>query len=158
MLDQTDLRIIDLLQEDSSISNAVLAQKLALKASTVYERVKKLERSRIIHRYAAQVDPDAVGKPILAFIRLIVGPTTDYSKSKKHVAELCIREPSVLECHVMAGEDDYLLKVRAANMRELELLIEKIRSSTTITNSIISSVLSSPKETFKVTPSVTIGH
>ena len=153
MLDKIDHKILQLLQEDSNLSNAALAEKVGLKASTIYERVKKLEKKKIIKGYVALVDPDTVGKPILAFIRLTVGSTPDFMKSKHSVADVCLREPSVLECHALAGHDDYLLKVRAANTQELELIIARIRSNATVANSVTSIVLSSFKETLKLTPS-----
>jgi len=151
MLDNIDHMILQLLQEDSNLSNAALAEKVGLKASTVYERVKKLERRGVIKGYVALVDPDAIGKPILAFIRLTVGSTQDFMKSKQSVAEVCLREPNVLECHALAGHDDYLLKVRATNTQDLELIIAKIRSNATVANSVTSIVLSSFKETLKLT-------
>lgn len=152
MVDKTDQQIIQVLQEDSKISNAALSQKLGLKASTVYERVKRLEKRGVIRGYVALVDADAIGKPILAFVRLIVGTTTDFTKSKHDIADICSREPDVLECHALAGEDDYLLKVRSANTKELEALIGRIRSNSNVSNSVTTIALSSFKETQKMTP------
>ena len=94
----------------------------------------------------ALVDAEKLGKPILAFIRLIVGATPNFSKSKQNVADVCAEESDVLEWCSLAGEDDYLLKVRAANTRDLERLIERIRSKAQISNSISNIVLSSYKE------------
>lgn len=152
MFDKIDLLIIQLLQEDSNISNAALAEKVGEKASTVYERVKKLEKKGVIKGYVALVEPEAVGKPILAFVRLMIGATSDFTKSKQDVGTVCSSEPDVLECHALAGEDDYLLKVRAASTKELEALIGRIRSNAEVTNSVTTIALSSFKETQQITP------
>ena len=152
MLDKTDLQIVQLLQDDSNSSNAALSSKLGLKASTVYERVKKLEKKRVIKGYVALIDADAIGKPILAFVQLMVGATSDFTKAKQEIATICSREPDVLECHALAGEDDYLLKVRAASTKELEALIGRIRSNATVSNSVTTIALSSFKETQKMMP------
>lgn len=152
MLDKTDRKIIEILQEDSRLSNAALAEKVGLKASTLYERVKKLERNGYIKGYQALVDPELLGKPILAFVKLVVGFTPDFSKSKLTISEVCNREPDVLECHSLAGEDDYLLKVRVANTKELEKLIGRIRSQADVSNSVSTIVLSSFKDISTITP------
>jgi Lrp/AsnC family leucine-responsive transcriptional regulator len=154
MLDKTDRKIIGILQENSRLSNAALAEKVGLKASTLYERVKKLERNGYIKGYKALVDPDLLGKPILAFVKLIVGYTADFFESKQTVAEVCNLEPDVLECHSLAGEDDYLLKVRVANTKELEKLIGRIRSNAPVANSVSTIVLSSFKDTIAIQPFV----
>ena len=152
MLDEIDQQLITLLQEDSNLSNVALATKVELKASTVYERVKKLEKRGAIKGYVALVDADIIGKPILAFIQLTIGSTSDFTQSKQDVGAVCARESDVLECHALAGVDDYLLKVRAANTQELEALIGRIRSNARVTNSVTTIVLSSFKETQKLMP------
>lgn len=152
MFDKIDLLIIQLLQEDSNISNAALSEKLGVKASTVYERVKRLEKKGVIRGYVALVDPESIGKPILAFVRLIIGATSNFTKSKQDVGTVCSSEPDVLECHALAGEDDYLLKVRAASTKELEALIGRIRSNAEVTNTVTTIALSSYKETQRLMP------
>ena len=152
MIDKIDHQIISVLQENSNLSNAALAKKVGLKTSTAYERVKKLERRGTIKGYVALIDAEAMGKPILAFIRLIVGLTADFTESKQSVVHACSIEPDVLECHALAGEDDYLLKVRAADTAELETLIERIRSNAQVSNSVTSIVLSSIKDGHAVLP------
>ncbi|MEM7345113.1 MAG: Lrp/AsnC family transcriptional regulator [Chloroflexota bacterium] len=152
MLDKIDRQIISLLQDNHRLSNVALAEKIGLTASTTHERVKKLEKKGIIEGYVARVNPVALGKPILAFIRLVVGSTSNFSQSKQSIADVCLAEPDVLECHALASEDDYILKVRAANTMELEQLIERIRSRAQISNSVTSIVLSSFKETLKLEP------
>lgn len=153
MIDEIDRKIITLLQQDARLSNAALADKVGLTTSTVHERVKKLERKGIIKGYVAVVDPEALGKPITAFIRLVVGASAgNYFESKEDVMQVCLAEPDVLECHGVAGEDCYVLKVRVASPKELEKLIEKIRCQANVSASTTNIVLSTFKEGSLVTP------
>ena len=153
MIDKIDRQIVSLLQADARLSNAALAEKVGLTTSTVHERVKKLEKKGIIKGYVAVVDPEALGKPIMAFIHLTVGSTsTDYLESKNSVVSLCREEPDVLECHTVAGEDCYILKVRAPSPGDLEKLIEGIRCNAQVSRTTTSIVLSTLKETTQVMP------
>jgi len=153
MIDEIDRQIITLLQEDARLSNAAIAEQVGLTVSTVHERVKKLERKGIIKGYTAVVDPELLGKPITAFMRLTVGSMTeDYIESKNRMMEVCLAEPDVLECHGVAGEDCYMLKVRVASPQELEKLLERIRTQASIWRSTTSIVMSTFKEGSLVTP------
>jgi len=152
MIDEIDHQIISLLQEDARLSNAAIAEAVGLTTSTVHERVKKLEKKGLIKGYVAVVDPEALGKSIMAFIRLTLGGTVDYLESKNGIAEICETEPDILECHGTAGEDCYILKVRAASPGDLEKLIERIRCNVPVLRSTTSIGLSTLKETSKVTP------
>ena len=124
-----------------------------LTVSTVHERVKKLERKGLVKGYRAIVDAEALGKPIMAFVRLTVSSmTTDYVESKKNVMAVCGQEPDVLECHGVAGDDCYVLKVRAKSPQDLESLLERIRSSAPVSKSTTNIVLSTFKEETLVVP------
>ncbi len=147
MIDDIDRKIILMLQQDARQSNAAIAEEVGLTVSTVHERVKKLERKGVIRGYVAVVDAEAVGKPIMAFIRLNVGSASaDYVESKKSVRDVCLVEPDVLECHGVAGDDCYILKVRAAGPKDLERLLERIRCNAQVSKSVTSIVLSTFKE------------
>jgi Lrp/AsnC family leucine-responsive transcriptional regulator len=153
MIDKIDRQIVSLLQTDARLSNAALADKVGLTTSTVHERVKKLEKKGIIKGYVAVVNAETLGKPIMAFIGLIVGSaTTDYLESKNSIDSICQYEPDVLECHTVAGEDCYILKVRAASTGDLEKLIERIRCNAQVSKTTTSIVLSTLKETTQVMP------
>ncbi|MDX1523492.1 MAG: Lrp/AsnC family transcriptional regulator, partial [Anaerolineae bacterium] len=107
----------------------------------------------LIRGYRAIVDAAALGKPITAFIRLTVSSvTTDYVESKQRVMDICGREPDVLECHGVAGDDCYILKVRATSPQDLESLLERIRSVAPISKSTTSIVLSTFKEETLIVP------
>lgn len=153
MIDEIDRQILRILQEDGRLSNAALAERVGLTTSTVHERVRKLERRGVIKGYTALVEPQLLGKAITAFIRLSVGVASQsYVESKRSITETCLAEPDVLECHGVAGEDCYILKVRVANPQELEKLIERIRSNAEISRSTTSIVLSTFKEGLAIEP------
>ena len=148
MIDEIDAKIVMLLQEDGRLSNAAIAEQVGLTTSTVFDRVKKLEKRGIIKKYVAVVDPDALGKSITAFIRLVVGAVGDveYSSCKRAFAAACMAETAVLECHTIAGDDCYMLKVRVGSTLELEQLLERLRSSAHVVRSTTNIVLSTFKE------------
>ncbi|MBE2200800.1 MAG: Lrp/AsnC family transcriptional regulator [Anaerolinea sp.] len=154
MIDETDRRIVQLLQEDGRLSNAALAEAVGSTTSTVYERVKKLERKGVIQKYVAVIDPASVGKLITAFIRLTVsaGHGDDYMAAKAAMVALCQTETAVLECHGVAGEDCYVLKVRVHDPKELEALLDRLRSQVPIARSVTNIVMSTHKETLQVEP------
>ncbi len=152
MLDKIDHQILDLLQEDARMSNAAIAEQVGLTSSTVFERVKKLEKRGVIQRYVAIINGTAVGKMITAFVRIVIGtgPNVDYASGKQQFIESCLEEPDILECHTVAGEDCYVLKVKAASPQALEILLERIRSYAPIIHSTTSIVLSTLKEETKI--------
>lgn len=153
MIDDIDRQVLALLQQDARLSNAAIAEKVGLTTSTVHDRVKKLERKGIIKGYVALVDPELLEKPITAFIRLSVGSASEnYLESKNSVQTVCAAEPDIVECHGVAGEDCYMLKVRVASPGELEKLIERIRCNARVSRSTTNIVLSTLKETTAVTP------
>lgn len=153
MIDEIDRQILLLLQEDAHLSNAALAERVGLTGSTVHERVRKLEKKGVIKGYVAVVDAEAVGKPIMAFIRLTVGTTPDgYLKTKNNIRDVCLAEPDILECFGVAGEDCYILKVRATSPKDLEKLIGQIRSKAPVSSSVTSIVLSTFKESSTIVP------
>jgi Lrp/AsnC family leucine-responsive transcriptional regulator len=155
MIDDIDRVIVTLLQQNARFSNAALAEQVGLTASTVHERVKKLERKGVIKGYTAIVDAELLGKPITAFIRLAVGAMPgNYVESKQSVVSVCLAEPDVLECHEVAGEDCYVLKVRVPSPKSLEKLIERIRSNAYVSRSTTNIVLSTAKEGALVEPLV----
>lgn len=154
MLDVADQKILELLQSNARLSNAELAEAVGLNASSVFERVKKLERKGIITGYVATVDPEKLGKPLLAFMRLTVDTNADQDIDYMHklVLETCASETGILECHNVAGEDCYIIKIRAGGPKQLESLLSKIRRLTRSSRSVTNIVLSTYKESTKVEP------
>ena len=149
MVDEIDRKILNLLQCNAKMSNAELAESVGLTMSSVHERVKKLERKGVIKGYVAVVDAEKLGKPLLAFTRLTVN---NHDGPIVSVKDLCEKEPDILECHNVAGEDCYILKVRAAGPKELERLLVAIKASAESGRSVTNIVLSSLKESQRITP------
>ncbi len=108
-LDQIDRRILHLLQREGRISNAELADRINLSASACHRRVQRLESEGFIHGYVALLNPRRVGKPTTVFVEIRLSSQSDevLDAFERGVARI----PDVLECHLMAGEADYLLKL-----------------------------------------------
>jgi Lrp/AsnC family leucine-responsive transcriptional regulator len=154
MQDLTDQKILSLLQGNARLSNAELAEAVGLNASTVFERVKKLERKGVITGYVATVDPEKLGKPLLAFVRVTIDTREhqDFDTTQDRVLKACIAEPDILECHNVAGEDCYIIKIRAGSPKQLEKLLSKIKNLTQSSRTVTNIVLSSYKESMRVEP------
>lgn len=154
MIDATDRKILTLLQGNARLSNAELAKSVGMNASSVFERVKKLERRGIITGYVATVDPEKLGKSLLAFMRVTIETSAQQNFDSTHdrVLKACLAEPNILECHNVAGEDCFIIKIRAAGPRELEKLLSRIRHMTQSARSVTNIVLSTYKESTKVEP------
>lgn len=118
-IDEIDATILDFLQENARISQAEIARAVGLAPSAVMERVRKLESRGVIRGYAALVDPHALSQPMLAFIsvRSAEKPGDD------SVAQALAQCPEVLELHHVAGDDCYLLKVRARDAEHIGQLL-----------------------------------
>ncbi|CAN1533749.1 Lrp/AsnC family transcriptional regulator [Limnohabitans sp. B9-3] len=136
-LDSTDLRILTELQQDSSLTNIELARRVHLSPSPCLTRVKALEASGVIGRYVALVDPKKLGLNLSVFISISL---KEQSKSALAEFEQRIAEhDEVMECYLMTGDSDYLIRVAIADITALEKFIleqltpipgiEKIRSS-----------------------------
>ncbi len=110
-IDATDARILEALQRTGRLSNADLAERVNLSTSACHRRVQRLEADGIIRGYVALLDPRKVGRPTTVFVEITLSGQADevLDAFEKAVA----RVPDVLECHLMAGSADYLLKVVA---------------------------------------------
>jgi len=117
--DPIDLEILRLLQTDGRISNAELARAVGLAPSAVLERVRKLEARGTILGYSAQLDPRPFGLGLVAFVFVRAEEPIGAMDAGKRLAEI----PGVLEVHHIAGEDCYLVKVRAEDPEALGVLL-----------------------------------
>lgn len=113
-LDQTDKKLLTLLQEDSKKTNKELSLKLNLSVTAIYERIRKLERSGVIEKYVALVKPDMIEKSFTAFcqIKLVQHTKGNVTRFEAQVARLS----EVLEVFHVSGEYDYILKVMVKDM------------------------------------------
>ncbi len=113
-LDAIDARILRLLQQDGRLSNLKLAEAVHLSPTAVLERVKRLTRDGVILGYAARLDPQQLGAGMLVFVEILLDRTLP-SVMDSFKAAVQVRG-EILECHLVAGGFDYLLKVRVADM------------------------------------------
>ena len=113
-LDKIDARILRALQADGRISNLKLAEAVHLSPTAVLERVKRLTRDGVILGYEARLNPAKLGAGLMVFIEVLLDRTVhDVMDSFKAAVQA---RPEILECHLVAGGFDYLLKTRVADM------------------------------------------
>ncbi|WP_461484096.1 Lrp/AsnC family transcriptional regulator [Porticoccus sp.] len=115
-LDPTDIRILGVLQKRGRISNADLSEAVNLSPSACHRRVQRLESDGYIRDYVALLDPRKLGVPTTVFVEITLQGQADevLDAFEKAVARI----PDVLECHLMAGSADYILKVVAENTED----------------------------------------
>ena len=123
-LDRTDRKILAELQRQGRLPMTELAQEVGLSTSPVTERVRRLERAGIITGYHARVDPAALGRPLLVFVELTLSAKSGELFEK--LRDELLLEPRVLECHLVSGRFDYLVKARLAGMGEYRELLAQI--------------------------------
>ncbi|NKB61764.1 MAG: winged helix-turn-helix transcriptional regulator [Gammaproteobacteria bacterium] len=113
-MDAIDKRILRELQKNGKVTNVELASRVNLSPTPCLERVKKLENRGIIQGYHAKLDADLLGLGLVVFVQIILNRTTTdiFDKFATRVKKL----PEVLECHMVAGGFDYLLKLRFQDM------------------------------------------
>lgn len=117
-LDAKDTAILHHLQRDGRMSNADLAQTVNLSPSACLRRVRQLEEAGVIGGYAALIDPVKIGKSFTVFIEVSLNSQSQQSLDAFETAvQGC---PEVLECHLMTGDADYLLRVAAADLGDFE--------------------------------------
>ncbi len=118
-MDEIDRNIVVALQEDGSSGLAELAKVAGLSVSATAERVKRLEERGVIRAWRADLDPAAVGCPLLAHVLAAVAPGRDDAAFREAVR----REEAVLECHAVSGAWTYLLKLRVSDLSALDTLL-----------------------------------
>jgi Lrp/AsnC family transcriptional regulator, leucine-responsive regulatory protein len=144
MINDLDAQILTILQGNARVSNAEIARQVGLAPSAVFERIRKLEERGVIRGYSAQIDPHAVGLGLVAYTFVRSNDRPGGIQTAERLAEI----PEVLEVHHVAGEDCFLVKVRAADTEALgRLLRERLGKISTISSTRTTIVLESVKET-----------
>jgi len=144
IIDTIDSDILTILQRNSRTSNAEIARQLGMAPSAIFERIKRLEEREYIQGFTARLNPRPLDLGLLAFIQV---------RSRDRVSDLSTAEqlariPEVLEVHHVAGEDCYLLKVRAADTEALgRLLRDRFGAIESIVSTRTTIVLETVKET-----------
>src|SRR5581483_3409711 len=139
MIDDIDRQILNILQYDARTPNAEIARQVGMAPSAVLERIRKLEEHGVITAYTARIDPGTVGLGLLAFVFVRANEGVGAQNTERALARI----PAVLEVHHIAGEDCFLVKIRAANTEALgQLLRERIGAIPTIQSTRTTIVLS----------------
>ena len=141
-LDDIDRKILDLLQHDARMTNAAIAAEVGMTAPSVFERIRKLEQRGVISGYTIKVDPAALGKKMTAFIRV----TAAFDEKYDAGIEAISRDPDVLECYGVAGEDCLIIKTRVSETGELSALLNRIRGHVSVQHSVTMIALKTLKE------------
>ncbi|MCP4308082.1 MAG: Lrp/AsnC family transcriptional regulator [bacterium] len=117
-LDRTDRAILAALGTNGRISNVALAEKVHLSPSACLRRLRRLEDSGVIDRYAAVIDPAKIGKPTSVFVDISLSSQRDDLLDS---FEAAVREvPGVMSCHLMAGDADYVVQILCADVGDYE--------------------------------------
>jgi len=123
-LDKTDIEILMALQLDADISNLELADKISLSPSPCSRRVKLLEEAGFFRGKVTLLDPQAVGLPVTVFLQITL---SRQKKEKLAVFEKNISQFSeVMECYLMTGDFDYLIKVAVPDLMSYQLFLDKV--------------------------------
>lgn len=123
-LDRTDRKILDILQRQGRMSMTDLAEQIGLSTSPCSERVKRLERAGVITGYHARIDPAALGRTLLIFVEITLAAKSGHVFDQ--MREELLHVPEVMECHLVSGSFDYLVKARLRAMSEYRHLLGDI--------------------------------
>jgi Lrp/AsnC family leucine-responsive transcriptional regulator len=140
-VEEINRRIVSLLSRDGRMSFTELARQTGLSVSAAQQRVRRLERRGVIRGYAALVNPDDAGLPLTAFISIKPFDPAAPDDAPSRLAHL----PAIEACHSVAGEENYILKVRVASPAALEDLLQEIRAAASVSTR-TTIVLSTPYE------------
>jgi Lrp/AsnC family leucine-responsive transcriptional regulator len=149
-LDRTDRLILKTLQEDGRISNVALARKVNLSATPCLERVRRLERHGYIKGYTALLDAHKVDAGVLVFVEIdLLRNSPDAFRDFRREA---LKLPELLECHLVSGNFDYLIKARVKDMQQYRALLgEKILALPGVSDSRSYVVMEEVKESTAIT-------
>lgn len=139
-MDAKDRRILGLLERNARLTYGEIGERVGLAASSVHERVRKLEAKGVIKGYGAKLDLEKIGFPIAAIVSLALSPG-----SPPDIPSLVGEFPLVESCYSIAGDNSYALLVRAPSTRELEELLDALRAKLEVTTR-ATLVLSTPFE------------
>ena len=124
-IDTVDLQILSALQNNGRLTNAQLSADINLSPPSCLERTKKLEKLGLIKGYSTVLDPQLLGQDLLVFVKISLAksadPKDDYAAFENKLVPLA----EVLECHMVSGDFDYLLKIRASDIQAYHDLLNK---------------------------------
>ena len=145
-IDSTDVKIMDLLQEDARISISELSKRINLSLSAVSERLKKLEQNGIIQQYTAIINPIAMHKELSVLMLVSQANTSDPTA----IYDFVEKEDDILECHHVTGEYDYALRITTDNTASLERLMSEVKNIPSVRHCATIVILSTSKKKYSV--------
>lgn len=125
-LDKIDLKILQILQDSSKITNLDLSKQIGLSPAPTLERVKKLEQAKVIESYHAQVNPQAIGLNVKTFV--LVSLAWQKENALNHFLEKIKEIEEITECYIITGEADFLIKIVCKDIPTYEQLLFKTLS------------------------------
>lgn len=140
-MEELDQLIVRALCEDGRMSYTDLAERVGLSVSAVHQRVRRLEQRGVIRGYAAAIDAEALGLPLMAFVSIKPIDPAAPDDAPERLAHL----DAIEACHSVAGEESYILKVRVGGPSDLETLLQEIRAAANVSTR-TTVVLSTPYE------------
>ena len=146
MLDDLDIKILNLLQGNARTKRNELAEKVGLSLPSVSERLNKLEEKCIIQGYFAKLNRKSFGYDILAYVFV----TMESSKHYKTLIAKSEKIPEIIECHSVLGDGSHLMKIIAKNTEALEKLLGEIQSWPGVISTKTTFILSTIKETTEI--------
>ncbi|MBR9764453.1 MAG: Lrp/AsnC family transcriptional regulator [Rhodobacteraceae bacterium] len=141
-MDDIDRKIITLLAEDARRSLSDIGGAVALSASAVNERIRRLTASGVIRRFTVEVEPKALGRDTLVYLWLALRDGADEEAFRVFAA----RHPAIEECHHVTGAWSYLAKLRLGGIAEIEPVLDEIKAGGFLGRSETMIALSSPRE------------
>ncbi|KYN63478.1 Lrp/AsnC family transcriptional regulator [Pantoea agglomerans] len=114
MLSSTDMKILEILQDDARVTNQVLAEKINISASPCWRKVRKLEEDNVIQGYRAVLDRKKIGLGVMVFIRVVIDSHSE-AEARKFEEEVTALE-DVVACYSIGGDADFLLQVVASDL------------------------------------------
>ncbi|MGM0526549.1 MAG: leucine-responsive transcriptional regulator Lrp [Pseudomonadota bacterium] len=120
-IDRIDRKILRILQGDGRISNVALARQVGLSATACLERVRKLEREGVIEHYYAKINPAKLGANLMVFVEITLTRTS--ADAFAEFSEAARKTDEIMECHLVAGDFDFLIKARVPDMRAYRKLL-----------------------------------
>jgi Lrp/AsnC family leucine-responsive transcriptional regulator len=147
-VDNIDIKIFKLLQENARVTASEIAGNINLSVPAVSERLKKLESSGVIKQYTAIVDPVHMNKTLMAIVFI----TLERPRFADTFAEFVKKQNDILECHYLAGDFDYALKVVTENTTTLQELLDRIKSLQCVQKTRTTVILSTAKNNYSIIP------
>lgn len=130
-MDKTDIALLQILSKNASVTATELTSNVNLSVPAINKRISKLKATGIIRRATILTDPKQVGKPITAFVLVVLDRVGDADGLTRYVQT----DPDVLECYAVTGEYDYLLKICAADIEAFEEKLLRLKKSKGVSKS-----------------------